>query len=224
MISPRPGPPSPEPARDGGERGRRRPAFPADRLDRVDEAIVRQLQDDGRRPFREVARSLGVSEATVRARVRRLTDAGALRIVAIADPFRLGLRVLAFVLLKVAPGQRSNVIDTLTPWPEVTYISSLTGRADVYIQVVCRSHEDLWELLSERLPAIPGIDDTETFMELKMHKIAYRYPSEDGAEQGAEEAGWGQTPLAADGGPGTGGRVGGRRRSGPGARRRKGRE
>lgn len=191
MIGPRP---AAVPVGDGaGRQGRRRRGAASDRLDAVDEAIVRHLQDDGRRPFREIARSLGVSEATVRARVRRLTDADALRIVAIADPFRLGFRVLAFVLLKLEPGRRRQVIETLTPWPEVTYISSLTGRADLYIQIVCHSHEDLWELLSERLPAIPGIEGTETFMELKMHKIAYRYPPadgvpDDGARSGAEPA------------------------------------
>ena len=41
-----------------------------DSLDHVDREILRQLQTDGRRPFREIARELGVSEATVRARVR----------------------------------------------------------------------------------------------------------------------------------------------------------
>ncbi len=166
----------------GSTRGTRSRQLPGpdlldEQLSPLDEAIVRQLQDDGRRAFREIARSVGVSEGTVRARVRRLTDAGALRVVAIADPFRLGFRVLAFVLIDVAPGHQVAVIETLLPWPEVTYISSCTGRADVYIQVVCRSHEDLWELLSERLPSIPGVEGTETFMELKMHKIAYRYPA-----------------------------------------------
>lgn len=155
-------------------RTRRREPVP-DRLDGLDDAIVRHLQEDGRRAFREIARSLGVSEATVRARYRRLSEAGALRVVAIADPFRLGYRVLAFVLLNVEPGQQAEVIDRLTPWPEVTYISSCTGRADLYIQVVCRSHDDLWELLAERLPRIPGVRGSETFMELKMHKISYRY-------------------------------------------------
>ena len=193
MIGPRPAVVRPaEPA------GRGRRGTGSDRLDAVDEAIVRQLQDDGRRPFREIARSLGVSEATVRARFRRLADADALRIVAVADPFRLGFQVLAFVLLKLEPGRGRQVIEMLTPWPEITYISSLTGRADVYIQVVCHSHDDLWELLSERLPAIPGIEGTETFMELKMHKVAYRYPTADGGPD--DGAGSGTPP----GGPAAG--------------------
>jgi Lrp/AsnC family transcriptional regulator, regulator for asnA, asnC and gidA len=145
-------------------------------LDEMDRAIIRLLQHDGRLPYREIARQLGVAEGTVRLRVNRLTRSGALTIVAIADPFRLGYRVLAFSLLKVLPEKQQAVIDALTSWDEITYISSCTGRADLYAQLVCRDHDHLWELLYERMPTIGGITDVETFMELKMHKVSYIYP------------------------------------------------
>jgi len=146
-------------------------------LDDIDREIIRQLQQDGRRPYREMARSLDVSEGTVRWRVRRLLDDGALRIAAIADPFRLGYTVLASMFLRVAPERLEHVTATLVDWPEVVYVSSCTGRVDVYIQVVCRSHEDLWELVARRLPAIGGVTETETLMELKVHKLNYVYPA-----------------------------------------------
>jgi Lrp/AsnC family transcriptional regulator for asnA, asnC and gidA len=146
-------------------------------VDDLDSEIIRHLQEDGRRSYREIGRALGVSEGTIRWRVRRLMDAQVLRVVAIADPFRLGYRVLAFMLLRLAPGTQQRVIDELTSWPEVTYVSSCTGRVDVYIQVVCRDHDHLFELLSERIPAMGGVNETETFMELKMHKISYVYPA-----------------------------------------------
>lgn len=148
-------------------------------LDEVDREIVRQLQQDGRRSYREMARSLDVSEGTVRWRVKRLQDTGALRIAAIADPFRLGYTVLASMFLRVSPGELERVIDTLVGWQEVVYVSSCTGRVDVYIQVVCRSHEDLWELVAQRIPAVGGVLETETLMELKVHKLQYVYPGLD---------------------------------------------
>jgi len=151
--------------------------LPASRpLDELDRAIIRMLQHDGRLPFREIARQLGVAEGTVRLRANRLARSGALTIVAIADPFRLGYRVLAFSLLKVLPERRQPVIDALIGWDEITYISSCTGRADLYAQLVCRDHDHLRELLHERIPTIGGITDVETFMELKMHKVSYIYP------------------------------------------------
>jgi Lrp/AsnC family transcriptional regulator for asnA, asnC and gidA len=145
-------------------------------LDEIDQELVRQLQQDGRRPYREMARSLDVSEGMVRWRVRRLQESGALRIAAIADPFRLGYRVLASMFLRVSPSELERVIETLVSWPEVVYVSSCTGRVDVYIQVVCGSHEDLWELLAQRIPGIGGVIETETLMELKVHKLQYVYP------------------------------------------------
>ena len=146
-------------------------------LDELDSGIVRALQEDGRRPYRQIARALGVSEGTVRGRARRLMASGALRVIAVADPFQLGYRVLAFVLLRVTPGEQARVIETLGSWDEVTYVSACAGRIDVYIQVVCRDADHLWDLLSARIPGIGGVLETETFMELKMHKMSYVYPA-----------------------------------------------
>jgi DNA-binding Lrp family transcriptional regulator len=82
-------------------------------LDQLDYEIVRQLQADGRKPYRAIARVVGVSEGTVRLRVRRLVEAQALRIVAIADPFQLGCRVLAFVLIAVGGVVRTETFTEL---------------------------------------------------------------------------------------------------------------
>jgi Lrp/AsnC family transcriptional regulator for asnA, asnC and gidA len=172
----------PRPPRDTGSSAAPAPGAPAGvELDHLDHEIIRHLQEDGRRSYREIGRDLGVSEGTIRWRVRRLIEAQALRVVAIADPFRLGYRVLAFVLVSVEAGANERVIEALVGFPEVTYVSACTGRFDVYIQVVCRDHDHLYEVLSRRIPAVGGIVRTETFTELKMYKISYRYPALDGS-------------------------------------------
>ena len=152
------------------------PSTPEADLDPLDQGIVHELQEDGRRSYREIARKLGVPEGTVRFRARRMMSEGLLRVVAIPDPFRLGYRVLAFVLLNVEPGRQRQVIDALVRLSEVTYVSSLAGRVDVYMQVVCRDHDHLFELLSDVIPAIGGVTAAETFTELRMHKVSYVYP------------------------------------------------
>lgn len=145
-------------------------------LDSIDSKILAMLQLNGREPYREIARAVGVSEGTVRGRVNRLQADGVLTIAAIADPFKLGYSVMIFCLLKLSVGRQQDVIDELVPWDEITYISSCTGRADLYIQIVCRGHDHLWEILTQRLPAIEGVTDVETFQEIKMHKVSYIYP------------------------------------------------
>ncbi len=144
-------------------------------LDRLDREILRNLQEDGRRAFREIARSLGISEATVRTRFRRLQNSGILRILAFVDPFRLGGSILAFVLLRVQADAHERIVETLASWPEVTYVSTLMGRVDVYVQLICRDNDALWQLVTERLRTIEGVVETETLIEMKVHKFTYQY-------------------------------------------------
>ncbi len=148
----------------------------APHLDQLDRAIISQLQEDGRRPFRAIARALGVSEGTVRSRATRLQEDGILRILALADPYALGYAVQASVLVRVRPAAHARVAETLTAWPEVMYLSSCAGSADLYMHIVCRNHDDLWRLLGERLGAVEGVDRTETYLELRVHKARYVYP------------------------------------------------
>ncbi len=145
-----------------------------DSLDRIDREIVRHLQEDGRRSFREIARDINVSEATVRARFRNLQESGILRIVAFADPFRLGHSVLALVFVQVEADTHERVVEAIASWPEVSYVSTLIGSADMFVQVVCRDNEALWELVS-RIRGLGGVRRTETMIEMKVHKFKFLY-------------------------------------------------
>jgi Lrp/AsnC family transcriptional regulator for asnA, asnC and gidA len=126
-------------------------------LDLVDEAILEALQGDGRRSFRDIA----------------LQEAGVLRVLAFVDPSRLGKSVLALITARVDPEHQSRVVDACTAWPETTYVSSLIGRADIYMQVICADNETLWGVVN-RLRALPGVTETETMLEMEVHKFAYR--------------------------------------------------
>ena len=131
-------------------------------LDDLDRRVIGELQHDGRRAFREIARTLGVSEATVRARVRRLERSGALRIVAFADPSALGHRRLALTLITIAAGSHDDVIETLVALPEVGYVSTILGPADVCAQVLVADDRALSEFVTGVLRAIPGVTDVQT--------------------------------------------------------------
>lgn len=145
-------------------------------LDEIDRGILGELQEDGRRPFREIARNLGISERTVRARVRRMQDAGLLRFLAFIDPRQLEDSVLALVLLRVEADAHDRVVDILSSWTEVSYVSTLMGRSDIYAQVICRSNDDLWKLVTQRVRGLAGVLETETMMEMQVHKFVYAYP------------------------------------------------
>jgi Lrp/AsnC family transcriptional regulator, regulator for asnA, asnC and gidA len=145
-------------------------------LDATDAAILTELQEDGRRPFREIARTLGVSERTVRTRVRAMNDAGVLRVLAFVEPARLGHSVLALVFLRVRVDAHDAIVAELTTWPEIAYVSSTMGRHDICVQVIARDVEGLWQLVNHRLRSVDGVIDTETLMEMAVHKFRYTYP------------------------------------------------
>jgi Lrp/AsnC family transcriptional regulator for asnA, asnC and gidA len=149
-------------------------------LDETDRSIVEQLQEDGRRSFREIGRKLGISERTVRGRVRNLRDAGVLRILAFVDPKRFGPSVLALVFLRVESDAHDELVATLAGWPEVSYVSSLLGRKDICLQVVCFDNDQLWDLVNHRLRSLRGVLETETMIEMRVHK--FRYSSPHGGE------------------------------------------
>ncbi len=146
-------------------------------LDWIDESIISQLQQDGRRSYRDIARNLDLSESLVRWRTLRLLRTGTVRILAVTDPFQLGYQVLATVVLGIEPAFRAEVTERLVEIPEVLYVASCVGRADLLIEVVCTDHEGLVHLLSETLGSLPGVHATETFIELKIHKFSYSSPA-----------------------------------------------
>lgn len=144
-------------------------------FDSTDREIINILQEDGRTAYRKIGRLLGVSEGTVRARVARLEDSGALTISAIVDLSKLGVNVQAFCLLSAAPGFHERVIEELEAWSEVVYISSCIGEADIYVQFVCSDANSLSNLIHSRLGTIEGVAAYRSFLEVKTHKVSYRY-------------------------------------------------
>ena len=146
-------------------------------LSDLDLAIIRQLEADGRKAFREIARELDASEATVRARVHRLRESGVLRIVAFADPAQMGRSQLGLLLIRAQAEHRSTVLAALADRAEVSYVSTVLGRSDVFAQVLVRDIESLWAFINDYVETLPGILETETIVEVGVHKLQFASPT-----------------------------------------------
>jgi len=153
-----------------GRGGTRRP----DALSPLDKRIIEHLQADGRRPFTQIATELGVSEAAVRARTNRLIERGILQIVGVADPGKLGFQQ-ALIGIRCQPGRLVAVAEALAELPEVDYVVVTTGRFDILIETVSEDNEGLLRFLTQRLQAIDGVRDTETFTYLRLVKQTYQF-------------------------------------------------
>lgn len=144
-------------------------------LDEIDRAIVAHLQYDGRMPFTNIAAEVGVSEGSVRRRVKRLVDSEVLQIVGIVEPQYLDWQAAAMIGVTVQAGQVDAVADQIAHFPEVSYLFMASGGFDLFVEVYCRDTEHLVSFLSERLQQVPGVERTETFMILKTYKLSYRW-------------------------------------------------
>lgn len=145
-------------------------------LDDLDRAILRELEEDGRRALREIARSVGSSEATIRARVKRLQENKILRIVAFADPERLGGTQLSLVFVQAEPNLHQQVVDAIVELDEVSYVSTVMGRADLCVEVSSKNNAELWAFLQNKINPIEGVRHVETMSILKVHKLRYSNP------------------------------------------------
>ncbi len=141
-------------------------------LDSTSKAIIEQLQIDGRRSYAEIGKAVGLSEAAVRQRVQKLTDAGVMQIVAVTDPMRLGFSRQAMLGIRVS-GDTRIVADRLAEIPEISYVVLSAGTFDILVEVVCEDDDGLIELLNEKIRTISGVASTETFVYLQLNKQKY---------------------------------------------------
>jgi len=157
------------------ERRTARGADGAEAIDELDKRIIEHLQEDGRRPFTRIATELGVSEAAVRARTNRLVERGILQIVGVTDPLRVGFHQMAMIGIRCDAPKLMAVAEQVAAFPEVDYVVVTAGTYDILIETVCEDNEALLRFLAERLRAVDGVRETETFVYLRMLKQTYQW-------------------------------------------------
>jgi len=141
----------------------------------LDKRIIEHLQADGRRPFTQIAAELGVSEAAVRARTNRLIERGILQVVGVTDPLKLGFQQQAMIGVRCERNRLIEVADAVSAFPEVDYVVITAGAFDLLIEVVCEDNDALLRFLTEKLRAVDGVSETETFVYLRMVKQTYQW-------------------------------------------------
>jgi Lrp/AsnC family transcriptional regulator for asnA, asnC and gidA len=143
-------------------------------VDGTSRAIIRELQEDGRRPYASIGKAVGLSEAAVRQRVQKLVDNGVMQIVAVTDPMQIGFARQAMIAISVA-GDVEKVADELAAIGEVDYIVVTAGSFDLLAEVVVEDDEHLLSLVNGRIRSIDGVTRTETFLYLKLVKQTYNW-------------------------------------------------
>ena len=125
--------------------------------------LVRQLRD-GRKSFGKIADELGLSENTVRGRVKDLLSSGSMRITALVDPAALPNHTLIFV------GVRLQTMDFMGKAREFSRLRGVisagvvTGRFHLMLIVLLSTEFVLLEFYRDEVSTITDVEDCETFV------------------------------------------------------------
>ena len=144
-------------------------------IDELDAKIIAILQRDGRISNTDIAKILEVSEATVRGRIKRLTEDEIIQIVAVSNPLKLGFEITGDLYITVDMKKMDNVISELGNYRELWYIVATTGRSNINAEFVVKNLEELHRLVYDRLSHIDGIEQIETSIITKYVKRKYDF-------------------------------------------------
>ena len=153
-------------------------------LDKLDRAILRRLQDDGRETYEAIGEQVGLSASAVLRRVKRLEEARAIaRYVALVRPEAVGLGLTAYLnvrLEKNTETHKRNPMDVfraaVQSWPEVVECVSLTGEMDYLLRVVVRDMAHYSRFVMDTLLKHPSVQDCKTSFVLDTVKSTTAMP------------------------------------------------
>jgi Lrp/AsnC family transcriptional regulator for asnA, asnC and gidA len=143
-------------------------------MDELDIRIAKSLIQDGRLvPNSKIAGRLGVSEGTVRQRLGKLIEAKRLKVQALVNSEHMPGQYLAIIGLSIEGRELESCAEQINRFPQVQRTLIVTGRYDILVSLLLRSHGELVEFVTHKLSRVPGIRDSETFVCLKNYDPWY---------------------------------------------------
>ncbi len=126
-------------------------------FDELDYQILLALRENARQPAADIARLTGANERTVRNRIDRMVESGAIRLTSIVDPHAFGYINTVDIFLEVDPDQEQIAIENLLSRQEITYLALGQGTKEVSIEGRFKDIAEMREFLGRVLPAVPGV-------------------------------------------------------------------
>ena len=142
-------------------------------MDELDSKIIAMLQQDGRASNAGIARSVGVSEGTVRRRLKRLVDDNFIQVIAMLNPGKMGFGAEALIGIQVDPEKVDEVSHDISQLDEISWVAVTTGSYDIFAWATLESSESLGLFLRTKVGIIVGVRRTETFVSLSVKKRGY---------------------------------------------------
>ena len=146
-------------------------------LDRIDRALLRRLQQDGRVPVAQLAREVHLSVTPCAERVKRLEEEGYIRgYYALLDPAKLNQALLAYIqvqLDRTTPDVFERFKTAMLDLPEVMECQMVAGGFDYLLKVRVRDMDAYRRLLGDQVATVRGVQQTHSYFVMEEVKATH---------------------------------------------------
>lgn len=144
------------------------------KLDELDHRIVDLLAHDARVSNRQIAEQLGVTEGTIRGRVKRLEEENSIRFTAVSNVAFAGAPKVVLIGVHATHGALRALGQKIAAMPEIRCVIITLGRYDILAIGLFAELEEVVEVANNRILALPGVQHVETSIAVKTLKYDYR--------------------------------------------------
>jgi len=139
-------------------------------IDELERKIVRSMNQNARRSFREIAKDVGTSATAVINKVRRLEDSGVIKgYIPVISAEHFGLDLMALIALRITKGKLLETQQKISEDRRVAAVYDITGEWDSMIIGKFRGRDDLNNFIKGVL-SLPFVDRTVTHIVLNVVK------------------------------------------------------
>jgi len=144
------------------------------KLDPIDKKILQILQTNGRIPYAELAKQIGISPPPTLERVKKLEKSGLIKkYTALLGPHKLGIETHTFVEVTLSRHGRDAVdefILSIARVDEIMECHHVTGDADFLLKIAVKSIPAYEQLLLHTLTTLPHVQNLKTMVVLSTFK------------------------------------------------------
>ena len=139
-------------------------------IDDLDRKIIRALNQNARKSFRDVAKEVGTSVTAVINRVKKLEESGfILGYIPLVDPEYFGLNLIAIIALRISKGKLLETQEQIAKNSRAVAVYDITGEWDSLIVGYFKDRQDLNDFIKDLL-SLENVDRTVTNIVLNVVK------------------------------------------------------
>lgn len=146
----------------------------ADRLDELDHQIIETLAKDARVSNRQIAAQLGVTEGTIRTRIKYLQNERLIQFTVVTDFRMAGSPNLVMMGIHADPNRVPMLAKKLSDIEAISCVVVLLGRYSLLAMGLFNSLETVNELIHKKIRSLDGVRDVETLVSVRNFKYDVR--------------------------------------------------